>query len=101
MGFRNNIRKNGNKYLPINENEDVLKKYEQVLSGIKYYIEKTDNSDSVYEKDYMKIKFNTDNDVPLGKVLYLTTTAVIITCVFKKDGKCYPQVYLDDCLYQV
>ena len=49
----------------------------------------------------MKIKFNTDNDVPLGKVLYFTTTAVIITCVFKKDGKCYPQVYLDDCLYQV
>ena len=49
----------------------------------------------------MKIKFNTDNDVPLGKVLYFTTTAVIITCVFKKDSKCYPQVYLDDCLYQV
>ena len=47
----------------------------------------------------MKIKFNTDDDIPLNKMLYFLTTTVIIRCVFEKDGKYYPQVYLDECLY--
>ena len=49
----------------------------------------------------MKIKFNTDDDIPLNKELYFLTITVIIRCVFEKDGKYYPQVYLDECLYQV
>ena len=77
--------KNGVKYVNIANtirNNEVLKKYEQVFSGIKYHIKKIDNSDGVYEKDYMKIKFNTDNDIPLNKVLYFPTTTVTIRCVF-------------------
>ena len=49
----------------------------------------------------MKIKFNIDDDIPLNKVLYLLTITVLIRCVFEKDGKYHPQVYLDECLYQV
>ena len=48
----------------------------------------------------MKIKFNTDDDIHLNKVLYFRTITVIM-CVFEKDSKYYPQVYLDECLYQV
>ena len=49
----------------------------------------------------MKIKFNTDDDIPSNKELYFPTITVIIRCVFEIDGKYYPQVYLDECLYQV
>ena len=49
----------------------------------------------------MKIKFNTDDDIPLNKVLYFSTITVIIRCIFEKDGKYYPGCYLDECLYQV
>ena len=98
--YRHIEEENGNKYLiiiDISKNSDVLKKYDQVFSGIKYYI----NNNREYEKDYKKIKFLTDDDVPLNKTIYFPTVTVIITCVFEKSGKYYPQVYLDDCFYQI
>ena len=96
--------KNGNKYLNISDtsrNIEILKKYNQVFDGIKYNIKKDDKSNGEYVKDYMKIKFNTDDDIPLNKKLYFLTITVIIRCVFEKDGKYYPEVYLDECLYQI
>ena len=59
------------------------------------------HNDSEYDKDYIKIKFNTDDNIPLNKELYFPAITVIIRCVFEKDGKYYPQVYLDESLYQV
>ena len=54
--------KGGNKYLniaPTDNNDEVLKKYMEVLSGIKSGIEKINNNKSEeYQKDYMKIKFD-------------------------------------------
>ena len=96
--------KNGVKCLNISDtgkNSEILKKYNQVFDGIKHHIKKINNNDSKYDKDYMKIKFNTDNDIPLNKMLYFLTITVIIRCVFEKNGKYYPQVYLDERLYQV
>ena len=96
--------KNGNKYLNIADtvrNNEVLKKYNQVFNGIKYQINKIDGSDAKYDKNYMKIKFSSDDYIPLNKVLYLPTITVTIRSVFEKDGIYYRQVYLDDCLYQV
>ena len=49
----------------------------------------------------MKIKFNSDDDIPLNKVLYFPTTTVVVRCIFKKDNKYYPQTFLDECLYEV
>ena len=49
----------------------------------------------------MKTKFNTDDDIPLNKELHFPTITVVIRCVFEKDGKYYPQIYLGECLYQV
>ena len=47
----------------------------------------------------MKIKFNSDNDIPFNKQLYFLTITVIIRNIFEKDGKYYPQLFLDDYLY--
>ena len=90
---------NGVKYLNIADtvrNNDVFKKYKQVFDGIKYHIKKIDNNNGEYQTDYQKITFSIDDDIPLNKVLYFPTITVTINC-----GKYYPQVYLDDCLYQV
>ena len=43
-----------------------------------------------YEKDYMKIQFNFDDDLPLNKPLKFLLTTIVITSVFEKDGKLYP-----------
>ena len=54
-----------------------------------------------YDKDFMKIKFNSDDNIPLNKQLNFSTITVIIRNIFEKDGKYYPQIFLDECLYEV
>ena len=49
----------------------------------------------------MKIKFDTDNNLPLNKLLKLYMLTIIVRSVFKKGGKFYPQLYLDVCLYEL
>ena len=48
-----------------------------------------------------KIKFNSDEDLPLKKPLKFHAMTIIIRSVFEKGGKLYPQVYSDDCLYEL
>ena len=98
--------KNGNKYLifddSLNENKALLKKYADIWDGIKNNI-KTINGgkENDYGKDYMKIKFNSDDDLPLNKPLKFDALTVIIRSVFEEAGKFYLQVFLDDALYQL
>ena len=65
--------KNGNKYLNItltDSNNDVLITYAEVWSGIKDQIKKINNDSVVqYDKDYMKIKFDSDDNLLLNKIL--------------------------------
>ena len=49
----------------------------------------------------MKIKFNTDDNLPLNKPLKLHLLAIIVSCIFEEDDKFYPQIYLDDSLYEL
>ena len=49
----------------------------------------------------MKIKFNSDDDLPLNKTLQLYMLTMTFRSDFEEDGKCYPQVFLDECLYEV
>ena len=49
----------------------------------------------------MKIKFNSDHDFPLNKQLNFLSITIIIRNIFEKDGKYYPQIFLDKCLYEV
>ena len=53
------------------------------------------------KKDYARIVVNTDDDVPLNKPLTFPTLTIIIRCVFQEGEKLYPQIYLDECLYQL
>ena len=48
----------------------------------------------------MKIKFNSDDNLPLNKILKLHNLTVIARSAFEEDGTYYPQVFLDECLYE-
>ena len=87
--------KNENKYLifdSADENKDLLKKYKDVWNGIKNKIEAISSGECDYEKDYMKIKFISNDNLPLNKPLKYHMTTIIIRSVFDEDGKLYPQV---------
>ena len=49
----------------------------------------------------MKIKLNFDDNLPLNKPLKFNAMTIIIISVFEEDGKLYPQVFLDDALYEL
>ena len=54
-----------------------------------------------YENDFMKVKFNLDDNLPLNNMLKLHKLAVIVRSFFEEDCKYYPQVFLDECLYEL
>ena len=98
-------KKNGSNYLVFNsanENNEVLKKYNELWDRIKNEIETINiGKTSEYDKDFIKIKFYSDENLPLNKTLKLHNVTIVIGSVFKELGKFYPQVYLDECLYKL
>ena len=83
-------KKSGNKYLifddSVDKNKKVIKKYTEVWDGIKNKIKAIrGDKENDNQKDYMKIKFNSDDDLPLN--------IAIIRSVFEEDGKLYPQIF--------
>ena len=89
--------KYGDKYLII----DLTEEYGKVFSGIKSEIRTLNGGKELfYEKIYARIGINTDDDLPLNKQLKFPTLTINISCVLQKNEKLYPQIYLDECLYQ-
>ena len=83
-------KKSGNKYLilddSVDKNKKVIKKYTEVWDGIKNKIKAIrGDKENDNQKDYMKIKFNSDDDLPLN--------IAIIRSVFEEDGKLYLQIF--------
>ena len=69
---------------------------------IRSEIQTVNNGEELYYgEDYVKIGVNTDDDVPLNKKLKFPLLTIIIRCVFQNGKKLYPQVYLDECLYEL
>ena len=100
-----NIEKNGSKYFVFDstyENREVLQKYTELWDRIKNGIKTLNGGKEVeYGEDFIKIKFDKNDELPLKKLTKFPTLAIIIRCVFEEDGKFYPQRYLDECLYQL
>ena len=93
-----------NKYLlfdSTDENKELLKNYNDVFNKIINKIKKISGDECDYEKDYMKFKFNLEDDLPLNKQIKFHNMAVTIRFVFEEKGKLYPQVFLDDTLYEL
>ena len=92
--------KNGVRYLKIDKG-DVLSKWNQVINGIRYHTGKISGEEVIYDIDYDKIKFLTDDSLPLGKLIYFPILTIAIRCVFRQNEIYYPQVYFDNVLYQL
>ena len=49
----------------------------------------------------MKIKFNSDDELPLNIMIETPTITIVVRAIFLENNKYYPQVFLDECLYQI
>ena len=83
------------------ENKELLRKYNDVFDRNMGKIKEISNDECDYQKDYMKIKFNSDDDLLLSKPLKFYNMTITIISVIEEDGKLYPQVFLNDALYEL
>ena len=87
-------------YLVISDKDDVYKKLVDIFESIKNKITEKTWDALEYDKDYMKIKFESNNIFPIDKDVNIYTVTIIIRAIFAKDGKYYPQLFLDGDLYK-
>ena len=50
---------------------------------------------------FQDFKFDSDDDLPLNKQLKFPTMTIVVRFVSEEDGNCYPQIFVDECLYEL
>ena len=95
---------NEDKYLIFaftDKNEEALENYAELLYEIKDQIEIiSDVKATKYGKVFMKVKFESDDNLPLGKRLNISVCIIAVRSAFQENNNYYPQVYLHECLYE-
>ena len=89
---------NGNEYLTLvaaNESKEKTKKFEDHWIKITDLIRSITKIYDAYDEKYMKIKFNSDNELPLNKTVEITTITIVVRAIFLENNKYYPQIFLD------
>ena len=88
---------NENKYLtlvPTNETKENFKRYEELWSKIRDLIRSVTKNLDDYDEKFMKIKFNSDEELPLNKTIEISSMTIVVRTIFLENNK-YPQVFLD------
>ena len=49
----------------------------------------------------MKIKFNSDDELPLNKTVEIPTITIVVRAIYLENNKYYAQVFLAECLYKI
>ena len=95
---------NGIKYLeftPTEKNKEAIKDSEKLWEETKKQIEVINDDEPIkYRKDFMKIRFQSDGNLPLGKTFSISDMIIAAAFVFEKNGKFYPQMFLHECVYK-
>ena len=87
-------------HLVISDKDDVYKKLVDILESIKNKITEKTWDTLEYDKDYMKIKFESNNVFPTDKDINIHIATTINRAIFSKGCKYYLQLFLDDSLYK-
>ena len=94
LGSVEKIDGSSDRYLVIGKsNIEVI----NVFNTLREYIENKVILDKIDGFD--KIRFSSDIDLSLGTLIQFKILTIIIRCIIKKDDKYYPEIYLDECLY--
>ena len=96
-------KSNRNKYLTLvsDENNAAIKIYPELWNKNKNLIEAISDKLGEYGKEFIKIKFDSGDNLLLGKILNFHYMTIVVRSVFQEDKKYYPQVFLDKYLYEL
>ena len=91
-------KKNDEKYLIL----DLTDKFEEFWSGIEWEVKiRNGGKELFYGKNYSRIEISSDDSLPLKKQIKFPTLTIIFRFVFQEGEKLYPQIYLEECLYEL
>ena len=88
-------------YSTIFGDADVFRKFENVFKNIRAEIEENTGGITQFDKNYTSDKFERNDDLPVDNILDMHLVTIIIRSVFAQSDKFYPQLFLDDALYDV
>ena len=93
---------NGNKYLifaSTDKNKEVLTKCTELWNRVKNPIEKINGKPGKYEKGFIKFKFDSGDDLPLGKILRYHNMTIVVRSVFQQNV--FSTIFFDECFYEL
>ena len=99
IGYIEEIEGSDDKYLVVTKsmrNRKIIHSFDTLWSHIEHKIN-PNNFNKI--KDYDKLRFNSDIDLPIDTLIEFDSLVINVSCVIEKDRKYYPEIYLDECLY--
>ena len=108
VGHIEKIERSSDRYLVVDEsNKKVINVFDKLWKLIKdeinMLIKRNDKITfgNVINKisQYNKLRFSFDVDLPVNTLIEFHSLTIVINCVIEKGHKYYPEIYLDECLY--
>ena len=101
IGYIEEIEGSDDKYLVVTKsmrNRKMIHSFDTIWSHIEHKINPNNfNNNNI--KYYDKLRFNSDIDLPTDTLIEFRSLIINVSCVIEKDGKYYPEIHLDECLY--
>ena len=69
----------------------TLKKYEELWNKIRDLTRSITNNSEDYDEKYLKVKYNSDNDLFQKKTVEHSYMIIVVRSVFHEGNKYYPQ----------
>ena len=94
---------NGNKYLtlvPTKEIKEKIEKYKEMQNKIRDLIRSVTKKSDDYDEKFIKMKLDSDDKLRLNKTIEIPVMVIVVRAIFYENNKYYPQVFLDECLYE-
>ena len=78
-----------------------IKKYKELWIKIRDLFRSVTKISNDYDKKYIKIKFNSDDELSLNRTIEVSIKIIVARVLFHESNKYYPKVFLDECLYKI
>ena len=101
IGYVEEIEGSNDKHLVASKsmlNRKIIHSFDNIWGHIEHKIN-PNNFNNTEIKDYDKLRFNSDIDLPTDTLIEFRSLIINVSCLIEKDGKYYPEIYLDECLY--
>ena len=101
IGYVEEIEGSDDKYLVVTKsmrNRKIIHSFDTIWSHIEHKINPNNfNNNNI--KDFDKLRFNSDIDLLTDTLIEFRSLVINVSYIIEKDGKYYPEIYLDECMY--